>query len=433
MTSAFEIEVIKNKDSELFFACYRDRPIRNPSGKHIIEHPSEKFIADLVYEIQSFGDIEINDKSAVEPEIFSLYTVYSDYLEKNLRLIYLDCLNEIIFTDMTFQTVAGHEQIDQLNASEPVMEFVKEIVGKEIETLHKITHAYYYECRAFMSRDEAEDPELYGKDTYITRDLLINTEFFDKLKSSFSELTEYEVAAVHGLYGMCDQTSFFAAFAYVSGKISKNEYATSVLASQALRHGVFGDIDRDEYGILFQDQVHNALVAETFLELGDPTRSAGGLESLIRNGESEKVEFKATFTKNIENSRKDRAIRLSSIKTVAGFLNAKGGTLLIGVTDSQDVYGIENDFFSGDDKYLLQVNQILDAALGPTAIAHVRSQIRTFAGKKVCVLECEPSDEAVFCSYHTAEGTFFLRQGPLTKSLTPEELFAYQQSRTARG
>lgn len=52
---------------------------------------------------------------------------------------------------------------------------------------------------------------------------------------------------------------------------------------------------------------------------------------LIAGGETGAVEFKSTLRINLHTGQPDEKMHLSALKTITGFLNAKGGTLLIGV------------------------------------------------------------------------------------------------------
>ena len=48
----------------------------------------------------------------------------------------------------------------------------------------------------------------------------------------------------------------------------------------------------------------------------------------IQNGESEKVEFKSSFSK-------------SAVETLVAFANAKGGNIFIGVADNKKITGVD--------------------------------------------------------------------------------------------
>jgi predicted HTH transcriptional regulator len=41
---------------------------------------------------------------------------------------------------------------------------------------------------------------------------------------------------------------------------------------------------------------------------------------------------------------RDQAIEREIVKAVSGFMNAHGGTLLIGVNDSHEAVGLDNDY-----------------------------------------------------------------------------------------
>ena len=80
-----------------------------------------------------------------------------------------------------------------------------------------------------------------------------------------------------------------------------------------------------------------------------PTRVP--VATLVSQGESAKLELKASLRhawvepppgkpESVQRKELEREV----VKTVAGFLNARGGTLLVGVQDDGDVTGIEVDF-----------------------------------------------------------------------------------------
>ena len=71
---------------------------------------------------------------------------------------------------------------------------------------------------------------------------------------------------------------------------------------------------------------------------------AQAIQLLIKAGESKVVEFKSTGRKNLSTGAKDSAIEWSVVKTIAGFMNSHGGTLLVGVQDDGSVLGLEEDF-----------------------------------------------------------------------------------------
>ena len=55
------------------------------------------------------------------------------------------------------------------------------------------------------------------------------------------------------------------------------------------------------------------------------------------------------------------------LKTIAAFLNAEGGDLLIGVADDKTVTGIEADRFDNDDRFLLHLSHVVTQGRGDRA------------------------------------------------------------------
>ena len=73
----------------------------------------------------------------------------------------------------------------------------------------------------------------------------------------------------------------------------------------------------------------------------DPARD---LPAILSAGEGERIEFKTYARWDIQLGRVNRALEEAVARTIAGFLNHDGGTLLIGVTDAGNVAGLEADY-----------------------------------------------------------------------------------------
>ncbi|MEI9426849.1 AlbA family DNA-binding domain-containing protein [Mesorhizobium sp. Cs1299R1N3] len=79
-----------------------------------------------------------------------------------------------------------------------------------------------------------------------------------------------------------------------------------------------------------------------------------GVDDALTRGECLNVEFKQTLFLNVRRLEKDPTFSASAavdheishevVKTINAFMNSGGGTLLIGVCDNGDCYGLENEF-----------------------------------------------------------------------------------------
>ena len=170
------------------------------------------------------------------------------------------------------------------------------------------------------------------------------------------------------------------------------------------------------------------VILERFDSIQGPLKSLSQEDeilSLIRKGEGKQIEFKQTFSKNIRTNQKDKEIEKSSLKNIVGFLNAEGGTLLIGVSDDGSVTGIENDFFKTNDKYLLHFKNLINSKIGSAYYPLIDFDIFTVLNKKVLKVDCKASTEP--CFYGETE--FYVRTNPATDRLEGRRQMEYIKSR----
>lgn len=173
-----------------------------------------------------------------------------------------------------------------------------------------------------------------------------------------------------------------------------------------------------------------ALVARRF----QPPRPRMSILEVARSGESQLVEFKSSARWNLHTQQRDERMEMVVAKTVAGFLNADGGTLLLGVDDDGQAIGLENDFSlvkrPDTDRYELWLRDLLSTTLGQNAAA---LPVIDFAPVDVdgaptflCRLSCPNSPRPVFLEPARNERTeFWVRSGNSTRQLTLENAVDY--------
>lgn len=160
---------------------------------------------------------------------------------------------------------------------------------------------------------------------------------------------------------------------------------------------------------------------------------------LLRAGESDRVEFKSTARVNLRTGAKDERMEQVVAKTVGAFLNADGGTLLIGADDTGAPLGLEPDFATlkspDADRFELWLRDLLTTALGQNAAAGVGIE---FAGvardgqvdATVCRVTCRPSPRPVYLRPgRGATPEFWVRSGNSTRQLTVDEAADYVMHR----
>ena len=159
------------------------------------------------------------------------------------------------------------------------------------------------------------------------------------------------------------------------------------------------------------------------------------IADLVRLGESSTLEFKSTLQWDVKQGLQNKSLRRSTIKSVAGLMNSEGGTLVLGVEDDGQIFGLEKDielFGSRDKLEQTLVNLIVDE-IGPGLSHYYRARFEDVAGNLVCVVEVDPvrGKDGVFVKAENPNKgkEFFVRIGNTTRSLDPEQTHAYLESR----
>mgnify|MGYP000160807408 CR=1 FL=1 len=156
------------------------------------------------------------------------------------------------------------------------------------------------------------------------------------------------------------------------------------------------------------------------------------LEELLAAGESSVLEYKSTLRWDVREGRVNRALQAVIAKTVAAFLNAEGGILLIGVDDDGEVLGLESDMKTlkrtDRDGFEQTLRHILQGALGAETSGLIRTRYEDVDGLTVAVVDVSPSDAPVFVREKDRR-EFFVRVGNATSSLDPGATYDYINSR----
>lgn len=194
----------------------------------------------------------------------------------------------------------------------------------------------------------------------------------------------------------------------------------------------WAEMDYDDFLNSRREQIAR-VVREAFdgLELPNtqPTVSdEASVEDLVAIGEGTLVEFKATLRMNRHTQKADSRLEHAVIKTVAGFLNAHGGTLVVGVQDDGTALGIEVDGFENEDKMALHLTNLLRDRLGPQHLIYVHPKFEDFDGSRVLSVLCSPSRSPVYMKDGNTE-RFYVRTGPSTTELKPSQIQAFVKER----
>ena len=152
------------------------------------------------------------------------------------------------------------------------------------------------------------------------------------------------------------------------------------------------------------------------------------LADVIRSGESWSLEFKSTLRVNLHTHERDSRMEHSVLRTLAGFLNTSGGTLLIGVADDGTPVGLDFDGFENEDKMALHLSNIVNSRMGPTAWITMHANFEDYEDDRVLVIKCEKAQSPVYVTEGSGEH-FYVRTGPSTTELNVSQAHDYIKQR----
>ncbi|MGI8985007.1 MAG: HsdR family type I site-specific deoxyribonuclease [Acidimicrobiales bacterium] len=218
------------------------------------------------------------------------------------------------------------------------------------------------------------------------------------------------------------------------GDDGTNVYESTESASTEASAGVAvltePDLDTITSGVIERirvDAEFASLVAEQLgLTGGAALRTVA---EVIANDEDFAVEFKSTARWDLREAQPSRAMEDAVVKTVAGFLNTDGGTLLIGVGPDGKVVGLDNDYRrvkpTNGDGFVNWLTTHLANAIGHAAVMRSRARIVVHEDHEICRLDVARSSQPVWAKTSKDDRVFFIRMNNSTRVLPEDERTAY--------
>jgi hypothetical protein len=177
---------------------------------------------------------------------------------------------------------------------------------------------------------------------------------------------------------------------------------------------------------------YKSIKKREFLLYGKKQLLKQSIPSLIANGESEFVEFKSSLRHDYRQIKTDKNLENVIMKSIAGFLNAQGGILMIGVDNDGVILGLENDYWSlkakNKDGFQQRVILLISNTFGKDVCSNIHTTFHEINEKEICTLYVEPSRRPVYIDEENRT-IFYLRTGNVTNPLTTSETVKYLQNR----
>ena len=148
--------------------------------------------------------------------------------------------------------------------------------------------------------------------------------------------------------------------------------------------------------------------------------------SVIHSGESPEVEFKSTLRVNLHTGKPHKDREDDCMKAIAGFMNSKGGTLLIGVKDDKSILGLKTDFnsFKKEDKmdeFQKHLDNVLERSFSSSCHSLLTINFPLIDGEKICKIIVKPASKASYFE----KTKFFIRRNASSKELLAGDMMDY--------
>jgi type I restriction enzyme, R subunit len=224
------------------------------------------------------------------------------------------------------------------------------------------------------------------------------------------------------------------------GDDGSSVYKVDLLAGEALgtvEVSTGHDLDVITEGVLERLRVDAQFASMVAAQLGlSGGASLRTIPEIIENDEDFAVEFKSTARWDLREDKASKAIEDAVVKTIAGFLNTDGGTLLIGVGPDRQIVGLEHDYSrvrpANGDGFVNWLTTHLTNALGHAAVMRTRARISLHEGHEICRLDVAKSSQPVWAKTSKDDRIFFVRMNNSTRALPEAELPTYVADRWAQ-
>ena len=162
--------------------------------------------------------------------------------------------------------------------------------------------------------------------------------------------------------------------------------------------------------------------------LAEEQPKAFAIADYIAAGESETVEFKGSLRWDYRQNAVNKALEKSVARTIAAFMNRKGGTLVVGVSDKGNVFGLEDDFETlgrkDRDGWEQALRNVLNTFLTKDITATVGVAFSEIDGKTVAVVHAHAALKPVYLEGEQG-AEFHMRSGNTTQELDVKQAHEY--------
>ncbi len=156
--------------------------------------------------------------------------------------------------------------------------------------------------------------------------------------------------------------------------------------------------------------------------------SEAQLLELTKMPEGQRIEFKSTLRFNTRKKGVESSLEKACLKTICAFLNAEGGTLMIGIGDDRQLIGLSHDYQTlknqNKDGFENHLVNLISSRIGNEFLSFVKISFVESQNKEVCEVKVSPSNIPAFLKEGDAE-EFYVRTGNNSRPFSISEAIEY--------
>lgn len=154
------------------------------------------------------------------------------------------------------------------------------------------------------------------------------------------------------------------------------------------------------------------------------------VKKFFEKPEDGNFELKSSLRWDYKECRVNKELEFVIAKTLAAFMNTLGGILLIGVSDSNEILGLQKDYATlgkekrNRDGFELRLNQVIQQYIGITYSEFIKVSFLEAEGKEICKLKVLKSPKPIYIT-KDGKSLFVIRAGNQTQVLDVKEAVEY--------
>jgi len=193
------------------------------------------------------------------------------------------------------------------------------------------------------------------------------------------------------------------------------------------------DSDPSFYEEMMDNEPLQEAVIQVLLNRFHQKHSPERILTKLRNREDSNLEVKASFRYDIDLKQRNNKLEKVIAKTVAAFMNAKGGSLFIGVSDSREVIGLQNDYAllkkQNSDGFEIELRQSIQKYLIDKIVQEsINVTFHNIENHEICEIFISPSTKPIVL-HDEGKEECYVREGNSSNPFTISQFLEYCKRR----